>query len=137
MSGSIIEHEPSSNNQSTDGGGSQNQGADRVMIGINYGLMLLGNIIGVTSIIALIIAYARRDDAPSWIRSHYEFQIATFWGALIGIIISTVLIFTVILSLFGILGFVAIWLWVLLRNAVGLLRLLDGRGIGNTRTMWV
>lgn len=127
MNGTIIDHEPSSSPH----------GGDRVMIGINYALMLLGNIIGVTSIIALIIAYARRDDSPGWIRSHYTFQIATFWGALIAIIACTVMIFTVILSPIGFLGYLAVWLWVLIRNCVGLIRLLDGRGIGDTRTMWV
>ncbi len=127
MTGTIIDHDT----------GESRNGSDRVMLGLNYALMLLGNIIGLTSIIALIIAYVRKDESPEWIRSHYQFQIGTFWGALIGIIACTVMIITVILSPIGALGFVAIWLWVLIRNCVGLIRLLDGRGIGNARTLWV
>lgn len=127
MSGMIIDHDENG----------PAQGSDRLMLGINYGLMLVGNIIGVTTLVALIIAYARREGSPGWIRSHYEFQIATFWGALIGIVICTVLVLTVVFSIFGVLGYVAIWLWVFIRNCVGLLRLLDGRGMGNPRTMWV
>ncbi|WP_300532708.1 hypothetical protein [Maricaulis sp.] len=110
---------------------------DKLMIALNYVLMLIGNIIGVTSIIALIIAYARRENAPNWLFSHYDFQIRTFWIALIGIIACTVLIFTVILSPFGLLGYAAIWLWVLIRNAIGLVRLIDGRGIAQPQTYWV
>jgi uncharacterized membrane protein len=110
---------------------------DKLMVALNYVLMLIGNIIGVTSIIALIIAYARRENAPNWLFSHYDFQIRTFWIALIGIIACTVLIFTVILSPFGLLGYAAIWLWVLIRNAIGLVRLIDGRGIAQPQTYWV
>ncbi|WP_300556302.1 hypothetical protein [Maricaulis sp.] len=110
---------------------------DKLMVALNYVLMLISNIIGVTSIIALIIAYARRENAPNWLFSHYDFQIRTFWIALIGIIACTVLIFTVILSPFGLLGYVAIWLWVLIRNAIGLVRLIDGRGIAQPQTYWV
>ena len=110
---------------------------DKLMVALNYVLMLIGNIIGVTSIIGLIIAYARRESAPNWLFSHYDFQIRTFWIALIGIIACTVLIFTVILSPFGALGYAAIWLWVLIRNVIGLVRLIDGRGIAQPQTYWV
>jgi len=112
-------------------------GSDKLMSAINYVLMLVGNIIGVTSIIAVIIAYARKDTAPDWLKSHYDFQIATFWLALAGIVACALMIATFILSPIGALGFAAIWLWVLLRNAIGLLRLIDGRGIGNSQTLWV
>ena len=35
---------------------------------------LLGGALGV----AVIIGYARKDQAPNWLHSHYEFQIRTF-----------------------------------------------------------
>lgn len=54
-----------------------------------------------------------------------------------GLVICTVMIVTIILSPFGLLGYAAIWLWVLIRNIVGFIRLLDGRGVGNASTMWV
>ena len=110
---------------------------DKLFAGLGYALMLLGNIIGVSSIIAVIIGYARRDQAPNWLHSHYEFQIRTFWAALVGLVICTVMIVTIILSPFSLLGYAAIWLWVLIRNIVGFIRLLDGRGVGNASTMWV
>ena len=47
------------------------------------------------------------------------------------------MIFTFILMPIGFLGYAAIWLWMLIRNVVGFIRLLDGRGVGNASTMWV
>ncbi|WP_417493773.1 hypothetical protein [Maricaulis sp.] len=38
---------------------------ERLMAGLGYVLILLGNIIGVTTLIAVIIAYARKDTAPA------------------------------------------------------------------------
>lgn len=110
---------------------------ERLMAGLGYVLILLGNIIGVTSLIAVIIAYARKDAAPGWLHSHYVFQIRTFWAALIGILASSLLIATVILSPFGFLGFGLIWLWVLFRSIIGLIRLIDGRGNADPEGYWV
>jgi uncharacterized membrane protein len=50
---------------------------------IIYILYLISIIIGITAIVGLIMAYVNRDDAPQWLKSHYQFQIRTFWiGAL-------------------------------------------------------
>lgn len=52
-----------------------------------YILYLVGLLVGITSIVGLIIAYVNRDDAPEWLRSHYRFQVRTFWiGLLYGVI---------------------------------------------------
>ncbi|HZK91527.1 MAG TPA: DUF4870 domain-containing protein [Stellaceae bacterium] len=52
-----------------------------------YILYLVGLAVGVTSIVGLIIAYVNRADAPEWVRTHYRFQIRTFWiGVLYGLI---------------------------------------------------
>ncbi|EAT15490.1 hypothetical protein HTZ97_14960 [Desulfuromonas acetoxidans] len=48
-----------------------------------YILYLVGIVLGITGIIGVIMAYVYRGDAPVWLRSHYDFQIRTFWiGAL-------------------------------------------------------
>ena len=50
---------------------------------IVYILYLISIIIGITAIVGLIMAYINRDDAAEWLKSHYQFQIRTFWiGAL-------------------------------------------------------
>lgn len=110
---------------------------ERLMAGLGYVLIMVGNIIGVTTLIATVIAYARKDTAPGWLYSHYVFQIRTFWAAVIGIIACTLMIATVILSPFGLLGFGLIWLWVLIRSVIGLIRLIDGRGNADPEGYWV
>ena len=110
---------------------------DRWLAGINHGLFLLGNIIGFSTILAVIIAYARKADAPVWLKSHYNMQIRTFWYAVLGLIGCGFMVFTVILSPFGLLGIAVIWIWVLARSIIGLIRVIDGRSIGNPNGYWV
>ncbi len=61
-----------------------------------YILYLVSIVIGITAIVGLIMAYVNREDAPGWLKSHYQFQIRTFWiGALylmIGVLLSQVII---------------------------------------------
>jgi uncharacterized membrane protein len=38
---------------------------------------------GVTHIVGLVLAYVSRESAPDWLRSHYTFQIRTFWIGLL------------------------------------------------------
>jgi len=44
-----------------------------------YILYLVGLIIQVTHLIGVIVAYIYRNDGPDWVRTHYRFQIRTFW----------------------------------------------------------
>jgi len=49
-----------------------------------YILLIVGTIIGVTGIIAVIMAYVNKDDSTHWLQTHYRFQIRTFWiGAIL------------------------------------------------------
>lgn len=49
---------------------------------VNYGLLFASIFFaGVPALIAVIIAYSQRDDAPPAIRSHHDFQIKIFWVA--------------------------------------------------------
>lgn len=110
---------------------------DKLFAGLNYVLFLIGNIVGISSILAVIIAYSRRAAAPHWLQSHYTYQIKSFWTAVLGIVVCTFMILTVILSPFGAIGLALIWLWMLIRSVVGLIRLLDGRGHPDADGMWV
>jgi uncharacterized membrane protein len=65
---------------------------DRGMPAIVYGLYLLGLLNGLTILVALVVAYANRDGAGPRMRSHYIFQIRTFWTAIGWWIIGIVLI---------------------------------------------
>ncbi|MDF1769702.1 hypothetical protein [Maricaulis sp.] len=110
---------------------------DKLFAGLNYVLFLVGNIIGISSLLAVIIAYARREQAPHWLQSHYTFQIKSFWTAVVGIVACALMIMTVILAPFGLFGLLLVWVWMLIRGVVGLVRLLDGRGHPNADAMWV
>lgn len=49
---------------------------------VNYGLLFAAIFFaGVPALIAVIIAYSQRDEAPPAIRSHHDFQIRIFWVA--------------------------------------------------------
>jgi len=86
---------------------------------IIYILYLVSLVVGVTSIVGVIMAYVYRGEAPDWLRSHYRFQIRTFWIGLlyvvIGMLLSAVLI-----------GFLVLlfWLvWLILRCVKGMQQL--------------
>jgi len=81
-----------------------------------YILYLVSIIIGITAIVGLIMAYVNKDDAPEWLKSHYQFQIRTFWiGALylfIGVLLSQFII--------GLFIFLFWLLWLIVRCAKGI-----------------
>ncbi len=65
---------------------------DRTIALVNYVLLLLGFFTsGITSLVAVILAYVRRGNAEPFARSHLGFQISTFWigfgGTLIGVLL--------------------------------------------------
>ena len=74
----------------------------------------------VASIVGLVLAYVERDTAPDWLRSHYTFQIRTFWIGLLYFVVACVLVVVLI----GIPLLVAVWVWFVVRCALGLSRLL-------------
>ena len=80
-----------------------------------YLLYVVGPLVGLTGLIGVIVAYVDRGSAPDWVRSHYRFQIRTFWiGALFlaaGGALAVVLIGYAILFLWVI--------WLLVRSIKG------------------
>jgi uncharacterized membrane protein len=75
--------------------------------------------IGVTHIAGLVMAYVSRDTAPEWLRSHYTFQIRTFWIGLLYAVISGLLC----LVLVGFLLVPVVVIWFIVRCALGIVRL--------------
>lgn len=90
-----------------------------------YLLNLTVVVTGLGPIAAAILAYVKRDDADAVIASHLEFQIRTFWIGLAALIVGLALLWIVI----GALVLFALGVWWLLRNVVGLIRLLEGKPI--------
>ena len=72
-------------------------GNDRIITAIVYVLYLIGPANGVTMLIGVIIAFMRKDQAPAWLATHYEFQIRTVIYAIALFVIAVIGFFTVIL----------------------------------------
>jgi uncharacterized membrane protein len=72
-------------------------------------IMFLANIIiPFLGVIAVVMAYINKDDAPDWLQTHYQFQIRTFWIGLLYFFIGALL--TTILIGYIVLLFALIWL---------------------------
>jgi uncharacterized membrane protein len=97
---------------------------DKTLPVVIYALHIAGVATGgLTCLIGAILAYISRKDAPDWLASHYEFQIRTFWLALLFSVISGVLTMVWV----GVVMLVAVGLWVVVRGVVGLSTLLKGQ----------
>lgn len=87
---------------------------------LNYILFLVSLAFGITAIIAVVIAYTNKDDPmPDWLKSHYEFQINTFWKGMIILIVGAVTAVIII----GIPILVFWTIWVIIRGIKGMKRL--------------
>ncbi len=87
---------------------------------------------GWPSIIAVIISYVKRGDARgSWLESHFDWAIRTFWYALVWAILVALVSIPLTLVVIGIatwaLGLFLLGLWAIYRIARGWLRLKDHR----------
>ncbi len=59
-----------------------------------YGLYAASLIVGVTYIVAIILNYVKRDDVKgTYLESHFDWQIKTFWYSLLGWVIGVVTTF--------------------------------------------
>ena len=91
-------------------------------------------IFGWPSIIAVIVNYVKRGDARgSWLESHFEWQIRTFWFAVIWSIFVFLLglPLTLVIVGFGIwaVGFFVLGIWAIYRIAKGWMRLNDRKAV--------
>ncbi|MGE8547454.1 DUF4870 family protein [Alcaligenes sp. WGS1538] len=93
---------------------------------IIYALYILSIFGGITSVVAIIMNYLKRDEVRgTYLESHFTWQINTFWIGLVGVCVSFLLMLVAI-------GFVTIWIvgiWIVYRLVKGLLALNDGKPI--------
>ena len=81
-----------------------------------YVLYLASLALGVTLLVGVIMAYVYVGDAPEPLKSHYRFQIRTFWIGLLYACIGVILTFAVV----GILVFAFLAVWLIVRCVKGL-----------------
>ncbi|TXL68565.1 DUF4870 family protein [Zeimonas arvi] len=98
----------------------------RKLATICYALYAISCIIGITAIAAIIINYLKRDEvAGTWVASHFEWQIKTFWYTLVGAFVSWLLMFILI----GFPMLLAVGVWAIYRIVKGWLALNDGKAV--------
>lgn len=94
-----------------------------------YVLYLLSLVTGVTSIVGVIMAHLKVNQAgPVW-RSHFAFQIRTFWWGVLAGLVGVLLCVTVILLPLGLLLFFAVSIWFIVRCVIGLVKTSGGEPI--------
>jgi uncharacterized membrane protein len=98
-----------------------------------YILYLASLVLGITSLVGVIMAYVNVGDAPEPARSHYRYQIRTFWIGLLYAVVGGLL--TLIVIGFVVLLFLAVWL--IVRCVKGLKYLDRGQPVPNPGTwLW-
>src|SRR5690606_6968200 len=81
-----------------------------------YILQAASFFVGISAIAGVIVNYLKRADVrDTWLESHFQWQIKTFWYALVGTIIGLVLLVVVI----GGLVLFATMIWVIYRIVKG------------------
>ena len=96
-----------------------------VLTGVFTSATIAGRFLfGLPSIVAVILNYARRSEARgTWLESHFDWQIRTFWFALLWSVIGIPLCFVVV----GIPILLADGVWVIYRIVKGWLRLSENK----------
>jgi uncharacterized membrane protein len=91
---------------------------------IIYGLYAASLVVGITSIVAIILNYVKRDEvAGTMFESHFRWQIRTFWFGLLWSVIGVILTFVIV----GIFVLIAAGIWFIYRIVIGWLRLSEGK----------
>ncbi|MGS0467578.1 DUF4870 family protein [Cobetia marina] len=97
---------------------------------IIYILYLVGLVFGATGLIGVVLAYVYRKDSPKWMKSHYQFQIRTFWIGLLYILIGAILSMIFV----GWIVLIFWWVWLALRSVKGMQTFDQGRPHPNPTT---
>jgi uncharacterized membrane protein len=87
----------------------------------------------IAQIVGVIFAYVNREDAPAWLRTHYELQIRTFW---IGVLFAVISLVTTTIYIGWVLMLLTL-VWMTIRCAKGLKAIFDGEPYENPETwLW-
>jgi uncharacterized membrane protein len=101
---------------------------------ISHGFPLALPLFGLLGVIAVIIAYVKRDDARgTWVASHLRWLIRTFWYSLLWGCVGGLVLVTLGIILIGIPIALLIWavasIWVIYRVIKGYLLFKDNRPV--------
>lgn len=96
-----------------------------------YILYLASYVVGISVLAGIVVAYIQIGTADPMLRSHYQWQIRTFWIGLLYFAVGIVLCFVLV----GILVLLFWFIWTLVRIIKGILALNENRPIANP-TSW-
>ncbi len=98
-----------------------------IIIGLIGTATVIGSFLGsLPSIMAVILNYVKRGEARgTWVYSHYQWQIRTFWFAVLWALLGWALVLTIIGVVVGVPILIALTLWLIYRIGRGWLRLRD------------
>ena len=94
-----------------------------------YALYAVSLVVGLSGIVAIVIAYLKRDEARGcFLESHYTWIIRTFWIGLVGALVggATMWMFGLGMIVWGVVA-----VWFIYRIVKGWLALKDGRALGD------
>lgn len=97
---------------------------------IVYALYLASLVFGITALIGLIVAYVNQAQANEVEAAHFRFQIRTFWIGLLYAVISGI---TSVVGV-GMLLFLALLVWWIVRSVKGLMAISAGRAPDNVES---
>jgi uncharacterized membrane protein len=95
-----------------------------------YALYFVGYFTGISALVGVIIAYVKVDDADPVLRSHYRFQIRTFWIGLMYLAIALPLS----LVLIGLPILLWWFVWSAIRIVKGSLLVLENKPVVNPQS---
>ena len=81
-----------------------------------YVLYLISFAVGITGLVAIILAYINRGKSEAWVETHYSWAIRTFW---IGMLYAFISLILMVIGIGFILMFV-VAIWVVIRCVIGL-----------------
>ena len=95
-------------------------------------VMLIGAATGVPIVIAAVMAYIFKGDAPegSWERTHYSYHIRTFWVSILLAVVGAILVIAAV----GVFILALIPIWVIIRAVIPLLKALQREPMPNPTT---
>jgi uncharacterized membrane protein len=106
--------------------------SEQQMVLAVYILYFAAYVVGITGLIGVIIAHIKVGSVDEILRSHYRFQIRTFWIGFLYLVIGVILTFVII----GIAVLLWWFIWSLIRNVKGVLALNENKPIPNP-TSWM
>jgi uncharacterized membrane protein len=106
--------------------------SDNDLAMIVYALYCSGYFIAIPALIGVIIAHVKVDDTDPVLRSHYQFQIRTFWIGLLYLTVGTLLSIVLI----GIPLLIWWFVWSLIRIVKGMVRVNEHKPIARP-TSWL